>query len=66
MLLVRYSLHSHSISITVEIEKIVYLGHISVAKKTVEDTMMCFIHSGSEARIYRIYSGKLDRSYIHS
>ena len=63
MLLVHYSLHCHSLSITVEIKKVVYLGHIqSVAKKSIEDTMLSFVHNGSEAKLYRIPSGMMDHS----
>ena len=67
MLPVHYSLHSHSIntSITVSLEKIVYLERIqSVAKTSVADTMISFIHNESGTGIYRIPSNKMDRSQL--
>lgn len=67
MLPVHYSLHSHSIntSITVRLEKIVYLERIqSVAKTSVADTMISFIHNESGTGIYRIPSNKMDRSQL--
>lgn len=67
MLPVHYSLHSHSINtlITVRLEKIVYLERIqSVAKTSVADTMISFIHNESGTGIYRIPSNKMDRSQL--
>lgn len=47
------------------LEKIVYLERIqSVAKTSVADTMISFIHNESGTGIYRIPSNKMDRSQL--